>query len=598
MARVGPGSLRPPMRPGRCVGSAGAVQLGPWPLSAAWLDSLPVARWYAARPPLPWRRAAHDRWFQGGGKPIVGACRYERPDGSRVPVAHARRVVANAASDEPGHDRTPRSGRPARMADEPSDQGRSLPAALVPPLDGDPSPAAELGWNGVGHARSSDVTSASTGTRHGAPQRRRTRGPLSSRWNGTDWHFAALPRPRSCSCRSRSSPEGVGLALFLVLSVAAAVAGVPDVSALPPGGCCFRRSLRASSPTNPQVLALRAAGRSAARSRGRSRTALKVYAVVPILARREWRAARRGGGCPRGLRRGKRRALVDLHLAVRRDLAAPGVTDRWAACRRRCCSIRTSSAPRCRRTASSATARAGPVRTRGPASCSSPRCATCALRAGSRCRSSGRPPNITLRQWPSRSRAGCRSGSSLIATLPTYLLGLILLAYEIVRRTPRRWSRNRSPSASSAGFGRLPPTSSQRAADARSRVPSAAASRYSPDDRVMRPRVHEVAPQRSHVRVDQRQAHVHLALLRMAGPPGNGREEPAQDHLALPVLRRDRGQPAVADERAQHLRLEARRSSGRADSSSAVRVAHAAIVRRTGPGQLALVRGRRGRSSA
>jgi Glycosyltransferase family 87 len=125
-------------------------------------------------------------------------------------------------------------------------------------------------------------------------------------WNGTDWHFAAPPPAAQLFVPFAVLPDGLALALFLVVSVGAAWLGLRRLR-LPPWWLLFTPMTEGILAANPQVLifGLVVLGGSALRPTrpgtglggagwlvGRAvAVGLKVYAIVPIVARREWRSA-------------------------------------------------------------------------------------------------------------------------------------------------------------------------------------------------------------------------------------------------------------------------------------------------------------------
>jgi len=106
-------------------------------------------------------------------------------------------------------------------------------------------------------------------------------------WNGTDWHFAALPTAAQLFVPFALIPEGVGMALFMALSTAVAWLAFRRLG-LPAWWLLFPPLMEGLVAANPQILlfGLLVVGGPLARA---GATALKVYAIVPVLARREWR---------------------------------------------------------------------------------------------------------------------------------------------------------------------------------------------------------------------------------------------------------------------------------------------------------------------
>ena len=109
------------------------------------------------------------------------------------------------------------------------------------------------------------------------------------RWNGTDWHFAALPPAAQLFVPFALLPDGVGMALFMALSAAVAWLALRRLG-LPIWWLLFPPLTEGLVAGNPQILlfGLLVVGGPLARA---GAAALKVYAIVPVLARREWRAA-------------------------------------------------------------------------------------------------------------------------------------------------------------------------------------------------------------------------------------------------------------------------------------------------------------------
>ncbi len=217
-------------------------------------------------------------------------------------------MVANAASDEPEHDRTPRSGRPTgwqtslrTWAD------RCLPLWF---LLWTTIRLQQLSWDGTGWD-TSFIGRDFRIYRNAGMALWQGDDPWAAfeRWNGTDWHFAALPITAQLFVPFTFVPESVGFALFLTLSVAAVWLAFRRLG-LPAWWLLFPPLTEGLLATNPQVLlfALLVIGGPVARAIG---TALKVYAVVPTLAHRDWR--------------GSAAAAIVLGVSV---VASPGL---WAA---------------------------------------------------------------------------------------------------------------------------------------------------------------------------------------------------------------------------------------------------------------------------
>jgi hypothetical protein len=111
-------------------------------------------------------------------------------------------------------------------------------------------------------------------------------------WNGQDWHFAALPTAAQAFIPFAILPEGVGLALFLGLSIGVFAFAMRRLR-LPLWWLLFPPVAEGLGAANPQILAfglLIVGGPALAGPVGRAiATALKVFAIVPVVARREWR---------------------------------------------------------------------------------------------------------------------------------------------------------------------------------------------------------------------------------------------------------------------------------------------------------------------
>ncbi len=107
-------------------------------------------------------------------------------------------------------------------------------------------------------------------------------------WNGSPWHFAALPPAAQLFVPFALIPEGLGMAGFFVLSTAVAWLAFRRLG-LAPWWLLFPPLMEGLVAANPQILlfGLLIVGGPPARAIA---TLLKVYAIVPIVARREWRA--------------------------------------------------------------------------------------------------------------------------------------------------------------------------------------------------------------------------------------------------------------------------------------------------------------------
>jgi len=109
------------------------------------------------------------------------------------------------------------------------------------------------------------------------------------RWNGSEWHFAALPVTAQLFVPFAWLPEGIGLAIFLVATVAIVLLAFRRIG-LPPWFLLFPPLMEGLAAANPHILllGLLLVGGPAVRTLA---AGLKIYALIPIVARREWRAA-------------------------------------------------------------------------------------------------------------------------------------------------------------------------------------------------------------------------------------------------------------------------------------------------------------------
>lgn len=116
------------------------------------------------------------------------------------------------------------------------------------------------------------------------------RDPLTafSTWNGVDWHYAAPPTAAQLFAPAALVPEGVGLWLFMAGTIVAVLFALRRLG-LPWYWIAFPPVFEGLAAANPQVLvtALLVVGGPVARA---AAAGLKLYAVVPTVARREWRA--------------------------------------------------------------------------------------------------------------------------------------------------------------------------------------------------------------------------------------------------------------------------------------------------------------------
>ena len=120
----------------------------------------------------------------------------------------------------------------------------------------------------------------------------------SAPWNGTDWHFAAAPTAAQLFVPFLLVPAGLAFVLFTALSLGTVLVGFRRIG-VPAWWLLFPPMTEGLFAGNPQilVLGLLLVGRPASSGRsigvGVARAAavgLKIYAVLPVVARREWRA--------------------------------------------------------------------------------------------------------------------------------------------------------------------------------------------------------------------------------------------------------------------------------------------------------------------
>jgi len=106
------------------------------------------------------------------------------------------------------------------------------------------------------------------------------------RWNGTDWHFAALPTAAQLFVPFAWIPEGIGLAIFLGMTIVVALAALRRLG-LPWWWLLFPPIMEGLAAANPQILilGLLLVGGPVARAIA---SGLKIYGLVPVIARREW----------------------------------------------------------------------------------------------------------------------------------------------------------------------------------------------------------------------------------------------------------------------------------------------------------------------
>ena len=142
-------------------------------------------------------------------------------------------------------------------------------------------------------------------------------------WNGTDWHFAAPPIAAQLFVPFALIAGSLSLILFVALSVGAALAALRALR-LPALWLLFPPMTEGILAANPQILlfgliVIGLAPATVPTSRHRIGLAgwlvaravavgLKIYGVVPIVARREWRALAASAG------------LVALSLVIAPDL--------------------------------------------------------------------------------------------------------------------------------------------------------------------------------------------------------------------------------------------------------------------------------------
>lgn len=126
-------------------------------------------------------------------------------------------------------------------------------------------------------------------------------------WNGTDWHFAAPPIASQLFAPFALIPAPASLVLFSILSLGAAWAGLRALR-VPAWWLLFPPMTEGILAANPQILLFGlvlmgwrarrdpaaqeplASGRPGWAAARAVAVGLKIYGIVPILARREWRA--------------------------------------------------------------------------------------------------------------------------------------------------------------------------------------------------------------------------------------------------------------------------------------------------------------------
>jgi hypothetical protein len=117
----------------------------------------------------------------------------------------------------------------------------------------------------------------------------------SAPWNGVDWHYAAPPTAAQLFAPLGLLPESLGLLVFATASLGLAWLGLRRVG-LPVWWLLFPPLTEGLLAANPQIalFGLLVVSGPAVGSTPIARAlavGLKTYAIAPILARREWRAA-------------------------------------------------------------------------------------------------------------------------------------------------------------------------------------------------------------------------------------------------------------------------------------------------------------------
>jgi hypothetical protein len=112
-------------------------------------------------------------------------------------------------------------------------------------------------------------------------------------WNGTEWHFGAPPVAAQLFVPFALVPEGVGFAAYFALGIALTLLALRRLG-LPPWWILFPPMMEGIGAGNPHVLAfalLVLGGSSLVGDAGRAiAVGLKLYAIMPIVAERHWRA--------------------------------------------------------------------------------------------------------------------------------------------------------------------------------------------------------------------------------------------------------------------------------------------------------------------
>ncbi len=107
-------------------------------------------------------------------------------------------------------------------------------------------------------------------------------------WNGRPWHFAAPPPAAQLFVPFALLPEGIGLAIFLGLSLVCCGFALRRLG-LPLWWLLFPPLVEGLAAANPQVLVLGLLIVGGALG-GALAGGFKTYAVLPIVARRQWHA--------------------------------------------------------------------------------------------------------------------------------------------------------------------------------------------------------------------------------------------------------------------------------------------------------------------
>lgn len=108
------------------------------------------------------------------------------------------------------------------------------------------------------------------------------------RWNGTDWHYAAPPSAAQLFVPFALVPEPVGFAVFTLAGVVLTLATLRRLG-LPVWWLLFPPLMEGLGAGNPHLLVLPLLVLGAGPARAVA-VALKTYALAPVLGGREWRA--------------------------------------------------------------------------------------------------------------------------------------------------------------------------------------------------------------------------------------------------------------------------------------------------------------------